>query len=412
MRKITVALAAVAAGAVVGVGAYLASSSSHDYSVKLVMPEAIEIVNDTPVQVDGRPVGRVTDVDVKNDKAIVTASVDSPTAPLHAGTSTVVEWRSILGERYIELTPGPKSNPTLPSGALIEASKPQVTVDDLLQTLDAPTRKHVSSLVQRLQSTLSHREPDVNATLKTAGPTADALGQVLSAVGQDGPAIRQLVTDVHQVTSQLAARGGNLAGVVNDLGTITGEAVDQQRQLARAVRELPSSLSAAKKTLDKVPDATDAATPLLNDLAPATSKLKSVSTNLNPVLHDLSPTLNRLRPTLQSANELLRSTPEFMDKTHGTLPELTTVTDQVSPAVRFLRPYTPEFAGWAANWGKGFSYVDASGMMGKLNVSTGTIEQADLTPQGLPILQNTGTNRAPGANANQPWTDANGDSPR
>lgn len=412
MRKQTVALAAAVVGAAVGVGGYLVSPSADDYEMQLVMPSAIGMVDGTPVQVDGHDVGRVTSVEVKDYKAIVTASVDEEYAPLHAGTTTGVEWRSALGERYIKVNPGPESNPPLPSGAMIEANRPQVTVQDLVESLDAPTRKHVSSLVRRLDGTLEQRQSDVNDTLKTAGPTVEALGQVLAGVGQDGPVIRQLVSDVRQVTSQLSSRGGKLSAVVNDLGKVTGQAVAQQQQLAAAVKELPSALASAKETLDAVPSATDAAKPLLHDLAPATARLKSVSRNLNPVLHDLSPTLAQLRPTLQSANELLQYTPEFLDNAHGALPKVTNAFTQLSPAVKFLRPYTPEIVGWAANWGKGFSYVDAVGMMGKLNVSTGTAMQADFTPQGLPILHNTGTKRAPGANANQPWTDANGDAPR
>lgn len=411
MRKLIVAFLAAAVGVVIGTGAYLVSSAN-DYEVKLVMPNAIGMADGTPLQVGGRDVGRVTGIEVKDDKAIVTASVEGQHAPLHSGTKTAVEWRSVLGERYIKVSPGPEKNPPLPSGALIQGNRPQVTTQDLLATLDGPTRKHVSSLVQNLEKTLDQREPDMNATLHTAGPTVDALGQVLGAVGEDGPAIRRLVSDVRQVTNQLSSRGGKLADVVNDLGKITGAAVTQQKQLASAVEELPSALSSAKETLDKVPAATDAAKPLLDDLAPATTKLKSVSSNLSPVLRDLRPTLAELRPTLQSANELLKHTPGFLDNAHGTLPDVTNAFTELSPAVKFLRPYTPEAVGWAANWGKGFSYYDAVGMMGKLNVSTGTVMQADLTPQGLPILMNNGTKRAPGANVDQPWTDANGDAPR
>src|SRR4051812_46458364 len=102
----------------------------------VVLPNAIGVVAGTPVQLNGFDVGQVTSITAKGNKAVVNLSVDKLPTPLHTGTTVTVEWRSLLGERYLQLTPGPAANPVLPNGAMIQAGSAQVVVEDLLQALD------------------------------------------------------------------------------------------------------------------------------------------------------------------------------------------------------------------------------------------------------------------------------------
>lgn len=378
------------------------------YSVQLVMPSAANLVTGSRVQIKGVDVGEVEDLSTRSGRAIVNVSVSGQHAPLHSGTTARVVWSSALGERVVELDPGPASNPKLPEGALLQARPTHVEVDDLLAALDAPTREKLKSLVAGLDRTMAGHEDKLNETLKTAGPAVGALGQVLEGVGRDGPAIRALVTRLHAMAGPLAQRQEQLREIVTTAERFTGATAQRQRQLAEGLRQVPATLDAANSALKRVPKAADASIPLLNDLQPATRRLPSVAHNLSPLLVDLRPAAARLRPVLKATRSVLQNTPTMLDMSHGVLPSMTRTFDKSAPAVRFLRPYTPELIGWLSNWGNAFSTYDAQGNLAHVLLTASSASLNNNPGVKPPGIQHD-LRPPPGAAEGQPWTDANGD---
>jgi phospholipid/cholesterol/gamma-HCH transport system substrate-binding protein len=305
-RRILLTLVAVAL--VVGVGIEKTGGGG-GYHVKLVMPSAAMLSHRTPVWINGQRAGEIDKLEVKNGKAVATLSLDDHWGPLHTGTSSRVDWVSAVGERVLTLYPGKKSNPEIPDGGMFDGPSRQVEVDQVLATLDAPTRAKLASLIGQLDQTTQGHETELNDAITSASGTVSGLGSVLIAVGDDGPAIRTLVTQLRQMTDQASARRAKLSATVQDLTSISSAVAGQQAQISATLRELPSALAAARTTLGKVPAASDATVGLLHDLRPATDKLPGVSADLAPTLVDLRPTVAQLRPLLSAASELLGKTP-------------------------------------------------------------------------------------------------------
>jgi phospholipid/cholesterol/gamma-HCH transport system substrate-binding protein len=410
-RKLLIAGCVLAAVLATSAALVLDADAGEGYEIKVAMTSAAGIVAGLPVQVDGFDVGEVTAVTAQDNQGVVTLSLSPEHASLHTGTTVVVEWRSVLGEHFLQLHPGPESNPVLPSGSMIEAGSNQVLVEDLLEALDEPTRAHLTSVVDQLQKTFDGKESDVNDLLRTAGPTVEALGAVLDAVGQDGPAIRELVTNAHQVTSVLAQRRDKLGAMITDLGRTADVVAPQQQQLTDGLAELPATLDAAQGALDRVPAATESTVPMLQDLRPAAARLPATAANLNPVLRDLRPTVAELRPTLDAASTLLQFTPGLLDSATATLPGMTQAVRSLGPAVQFLRPYTPEMMGMIDNWGNVYSQYNGSGHFGHLLISYGQTA-VNNQPNMAPVGGQVNPSPAPGHSSGQPWTDANGNRPR
>lgn len=404
-------IAAVVALGLAG-GTYLMASSGDgaedydDYEVVLVADNAVNVAKGSQVNIRGFRAGAVSAVEARDGKALITLSLSGDQVPLRAGTSAVVEWKAVIGERTIALTPGPAANPVIPSGSMINVGQEQVEADELLAALDSKTRRHLTSTVRRLDATLKNHPGDLQQTLRNSGPTVRALGEVLKAVGEDGPAIRRLVTDLRKMMDPLAARQQKMARVVRDLSTVTGNVAPQHEQLSRGLKELPSTLRAAKKTLDEVPGASDQAAPLLKEMRPATRQLTRVSKNLSPLLTDLRPTMAELRPTLGSASQLLQRTPELLDSAHSVVPDLTYTVRKLNPAVSFLRPYTPDLVGWLSNWGNAFASYDSRGHIFRGLIQAGPSALND--NPGVPVGFEVDPAPAPGKASGNPWTDANG----
>lgn len=404
-----VALAAVAT-AVVGGTAWAVEND--DYELKLVMPNAANVLEGSRVEVDGSPVGSVTGLEARDNQALVTVSVDGDHAPLHSGSKAQVEWRGLLGERVIRLIPGPESNPEIPSGSLMEAGSEQVELDQVLAALDEPTRKHLNSTLQQLDQQLKDNPQDLRGALASAGPAVQELGEILKAVGQDGPAIQGLIRNLKTMMEPVAARHVELEKIVRDLNAATGEMSSEQTQLKRALSELPSTLDSAKRTMDGVPAAVDETVPLLRDLRPATQQLTSVSQNLSPLLSDLRPAISDLRPILNAADDLLQRTPALLDSAHTTVPGVNTALTQLNPAVQFLRPYTPDAMGWLSNWSAAFANYDSQGHYFHGLVQVGPNALDDNPGAAVGLKGGPNSRPAPGMASGQAWVDANGSAPR
>jgi phospholipid/cholesterol/gamma-HCH transport system substrate-binding protein len=401
----TLALVVVAAAWLV-----VALVGGSSYSVKVVLGSATNLVVGGTVEVKGFKAGTITGLGVESGKAVVTLELDDGYAPLHDGAAVTVGWKALLGERIIDISDGPKSNGVIPDGGMITGKQSEpVELDKVLNTLDPATRKHLSAAVKSLSATLGspRKTSDLQATITSAGPALQALGQVLRALGADGPAIHNLVSRVDRMVGTVSAHDGAIRDVVDELTTLANATADQRASVTATLKQLPATLEVASTTLAEIPGVVDRADPLLKDLAPATAKLPSVARNLRPVLLNLQPVAAQLRPTLAAAAELLKFTPGLLDTAHTTVPGIDATLSYLEPVLSFLRPYTPELQGFLSNWASAFAGYNANGHFARFLAQAGPTS-VDVNPGIMPPGVTNDPYPLPGANVGQPWSDAFG----
>ncbi|MFD4195273.1 MlaD family protein [Amycolatopsis thermoflava] len=402
MRRILV-IAAVAVAVVAG-AAWAAGGRS--YRVGVLLGSATNLHEGGVVTMNGFPAGTIESISVQDGKAMIRLALDSDRGPLHDGAKLTVEWKALLGERWIEIADGAPGNAVIPDGGMIPGTQAEpMNLDQVLAALDKPTRDHLSSLVKQLDTTLEGSEQDANATLRAAGPALAALGQVLGSIGHDGPAIRDLVTQLNAMVSTLAAHDSDVRAVIDALSRTTSATVGQRQQLATALQLLPGTLDTANTVLGNVPGTADKAVPLLRDLRPATQQLPSAAQHLSPVLRQVPPLLDKLAPTLTSAKQLLEFTPGLLDAVHQTVPGVSETAGYLGPVLNYLRPYTPELAGWVSEWTSNGGNYDANGHFVRFYLQEGATTFGNSPGILLPGTENE-PYPLPGANANQPWQDA------
>ncbi|NKQ57739.1 MCE family protein [Amycolatopsis sp. K13G38] len=406
MRRLIIAFIA-AAVVVAGVVLALPSAMS-GYTVTVVLDSAANVVRGGTVAINGFEAGKVDDITVQDGKAKVSLALAGGQGPLHDGAVVTIEWKAVLGERWIAVTDGPKSNPVIPSGGMIRGSMPSpMEFDQVLAALDQPTRDHLVSLINTLNGTVGGSEQDLNRTLRTAGPAVQALGDVVRGLGADGPAISQLVTQLDTMVHTVATRDSDVTTIINELSRTTALTAQQKQALADALKKLPDTLRAATSTLGDVPGTVDKALPLLHAAKGATDRLPALARNLSPLLADLRPAVAQLKPTLAAASDLLDTTPALLDAAHAVLPGANSAVGSLLPALSFLRPYTPELAGWLANWGSLAASYDANGHYAHIYIQAGA-GNLDANPGVVPPGYVSDPNPMPGSLVGQSWTDAFG----
>lgn len=387
---------------------------SDPYTVKFLMPLADKTFVGAKVTVNGEQVGSISDLGVRDGMAVVTAEIDEDHAPLPAGTQGRVRWESVLGARTLEIIPGESGNADLPSGHLLTSNVEGAELDDLLAMLDAPTRKKLQNLVASLSTTVDGKEQKLNKTLQEAGPTIQALGEVARAVGEDGPAIKKLVSQLRGVTTTMAAKDDDLSASVAQLSALMGAVAAEQESLKATLTRLPGTLDVATRTLGAVESPVDSARELLRDLQPATTQLPALAKDLKPALADAKPALADLTPILKSADQLLTDTPSLASGLRDLLPTTDAALTQANPMVDFLRPYTPEVAGWMSNWTATFGNRNQMGNYARALITASVSSVADALP-GVPPGMGQNPRPVPGSlnawNSKQllGWTDATGE---
>lgn len=412
-RAKIITVAALAVVGLVAAAALLLTSGGGGQRLAVVLPAATNLVEGTPIRINGFPAGRVENIAAIGNRARVEFTVDADHAPLHDGAQVRIGWKATLGERQFEVTDGAPGNPALPDGATVPGRMPApVEFDDLLGVLDAPTRQHLVSVVGSLDKRVGGSTRDVNATLRAAGPALDALGNVLRGVGTDGVAVRRVVTELDGLVGVLNDRDAQLRGVVEHLAGTSATVAGQQRRIGELLARAPGVLDKATTVLGEVPATVDAASPLLRDLRPVAARLRPVAADLRPLLADLRPALADLRPALGSAEDLLDRTPDLLDRLGDTLPAATGTLRNYAPALRFLRPYSPELAGWMSNWASSMANYDSNGHYARGLVQAG-LEAINANPGvvlGPGVAQDA--RPLPGAASDETWTDAFGSGPR
>jgi phospholipid/cholesterol/gamma-HCH transport system substrate-binding protein len=417
--------------------------SHYRYEVTVVFPEATDLESGSLVEVNGFDVGNVARLAVNDGQAMVTVAVKGPNDPLHTGTKATIDYKALLGERYVELVPGPKSNPTIPNHGVITGGENRVELAQALDSLNPATRKQLQKDIPQLSTlTGGTNTNNIQQTLTDAAPTIQALSAVLSAVGSDGVALKNLVTGMEQLTTRLNTKQSSLVSTVSGLDQTFDAVAKQDTALQSSISALPATLTQANTTLKMLPTTTQDVLPLLSDLQPGAAALPAFAAKLKPVADELQPVVTDLEPTLTGLNTLLTYTPNLESSLNSVVPgvqtALTTLeTNQTlntatgtetSNALDFLRPYTPELAGFVTNWSNWLSAYNDTGHVAPIAVEYG-IAALDLQPSdnnytapstivgptqdtcpsdALSALTCTVTNAqnppSPGTETGQPWT--------
>jgi phospholipid/cholesterol/gamma-HCH transport system substrate-binding protein len=387
-------------------GATLTRVGATGYDLVGVFPDAANLVRGSRVRLDGLDVGAVRSISTRDGMALVRFSVDDDHAPLRDGTQLRIDYQALLGERVITVLPGPADNPRLQSGAMIQGGAPRVDLDMVLRALDPDVRDALQSDIDGLRGVLEPRADQAQATIVSSGPAVAALGEVLAAVGNDGPALRDLVLRAREMVSILLERRDEVSGTIDGLTGSLEQMAAERAALGESISQLPETLTWAESTLDRVPGTVEETRPLLDALAPATEQLPGIAADLRPLLGDLRPLVADLRPAAASLATVLTDAPPLLGDLRALLPEADAATAASLAALDFLRPYTPELAGWLSNWGSVGASYDANGHYARIHVSAGP-ENVNRLPFQLPTNK-TNVQRAPGELEGQPWTDAAG----
>src|SRR3954468_21466790 len=112
------------------------------YQVKINFPEATTLAEQADVRISGVPVGKVQKKQLNGKLTEAVLNIDSRYAPLPADTRAILRQKTLLGETYVELTPGSRNGPKIPDGGKLPQGQVGDTVqlDEIFRSFD-PARR-------------------------------------------------------------------------------------------------------------------------------------------------------------------------------------------------------------------------------------------------------------------------------
>jgi len=371
MKPARIVTLLVAAVAVVLVGIVLLGGSSNPTYV-MTFETAGQMVKDNDVQVGGRRVGKVSNIELTdNNQANVTIEVEEPYAPLHEGTTAVMRATSLSGvaNRYIALTPGPQNAPVISEGETIPVDQTTtiVDIDQLFNTLDPETTKGLAEVIQGFGTWYRGRGLEARKGLPYLSPSLNATIGLIEKLNSDQPALEQMVQSTSSVVGTLAAKGPTLTNLVTNANISFGAIGDENESLAEALQYLPQTLRRGsttfvnlRTTLNSVDQLVAASKPATKNLAPFLADLEPLLTQADPTLTDLALTVSKPGAD-NDFTSLMQDAPAVSKGAQKSFPASITAINDSLPTLSYARPYAPELVGLLRDFGQGTSNYDANG---------------------------------------------------
>ncbi|MHB8572845.1 MAG: MlaD family protein [Candidatus Dormibacteria bacterium] len=238
------AFAAVAAGGIFGVHGLLPGGDA--YTLLIPMSSAAGLYPGSDVLIAGAHAGSVQDITLDGDHVLVTIAVDGADAPVHTDASAALRPKSLLGEKYVALDPGSAAG-TLASGTTLSAAQVTGTVElqDVANSLDAPTRAKLQTLVVELGGGLLGRGADMNQGFQAGAQDLTDLSSVTAALSQRDRDLETVITTLDQVLAELAQsdRRQELGALLTNSQQLLADLSSQDQQVKTLLANANASLA-------------------------------------------------------------------------------------------------------------------------------------------------------------------------
>jgi phospholipid/cholesterol/gamma-HCH transport system substrate-binding protein len=323
------------------------------YRVHVDFPEATQLSKEAEVRISGVKVGKVRQIEPDSDTGLTAAvlELDSRFAPIPRDTRAILRQKTLLGETYVELSPGTGSGPKVQDGGHLAQAQVSDTVelDEILRTFDPTTRNRFSVWLDQQGRAVGRNAKAINDSLALLTPFADETDDVLDVLGAQSADTRRLVLNTGAVFEALTERQGQLRDLIVQSNRFWRVTARRDSQLADTFRVLPTFLRESRATTERVTRFAKETDPLIDQLRPAARELSPTLVDLGALAPDLRGFFHDLDPLVRVSKRGLPATEQVLDNTRPLLVRLDPFLRDFTPIVDYLGLYRREIAGFFAN---------------------------------------------------------------
>ena len=324
------------------------------YEVKIPFTEAAQLATQSDVRISGVSVGKVQKIKLSPDgkHALATLELNDKYGPIPADTKATLRQKTLLGETYVELTPGDANGPkladggTLPAGHVTQA----VQLDEIFRTFNPKTRLAFQQWMQNASIALKGQGLALSNAFGELEPTFTDADRVLRVLDTQSNAVKQLISNGGTVFQALSERQGQLSGLIRNSDRVFTTTARRNRELQETFIALPTFLDESRATLTRLQRFAQNTDPLVQqlrpsarDLAPVARDLGKLSVQLDGFFEGLRPVVAGSRKAFPALRRLLVA--DFPVLLNGVPPFLR----QLNPLLQAAGLYKREIAAFFAN---------------------------------------------------------------
>ena len=321
------------------------------YRIHAFFSDASQLSPNADVRIAGVTVGKVITVKQVGLDTDATIQLRPDFVPLPADSRAILRQKTLLGETFVQLTPGTPGSRTLQDGSRLAASQivQRQPLDRLLGALDTKTRSNLQALFTGTASALKGRGGDLNQAFAGLGPAAESLAAIVQILDHQRGAVKGLVRDTGTVLNTVAARSSDVQGLVTRGNEVLATTAARNHQITQTVKDLPGLLTQLRTTMRALDHTGLLATPVLQALRPAAGDalpalrgldaLAPKATKLFTSFHRLIPTARRALPAVA---QVVNAVTPFADSLYP-------VAQNIVPVINIVNAHKGELLGTMAN---------------------------------------------------------------
>jgi phospholipid/cholesterol/gamma-HCH transport system substrate-binding protein len=323
------------------------------YRFKVSFGEATQLAHEADVRISGVPVGKVKDIQTnqKTGRSDATIELKPEYAPLPSDAKAILRQKTLLGETYVELTPGtPRSRPVPDNGRLGTGQVAStVELDEILRTFDPKTRAAFQNWIQTQAVSINGRGQDLSDALGNLAPFAQDTTKVLQILNEQKAGVSALVRNTGEVFTALSERDGQLAGVITNSNRVFQTTAARNADLQATFKALPTFEKESSTTLKRLSQFSTNANPVVSNLRPAAKELSPTFVQLSKLAPDLKALFRSIDPLVAASKKGLPATTEFLDQLHPLLANFDAPLKQLNPVLDGANLYKNEITAFFAN---------------------------------------------------------------
>lgn len=247
------------------------------YEIKVPFNEATQLAEQSDVRISGVNVGKVQNIELAPNgrQALATVDIDDRYAPLPESTRAILRTKTLLGETYIELTPGSRSGPELDDGGTLPEANiaESVQLDEIFRTFNAQTRHAFQEWMQEAAVAINGQGQSLSYALGGLEPTFTELDKLFRVLDTQRLAVSQLFRNGATTFSALRGREGELANLIQASNSVFQTTAQRDRDIEALFRAFPTFLDESRLTLNRLKGFSQNADPLMKQLVPAAEEL-------------------------------------------------------------------------------------------------------------------------------------------
>jgi phospholipid/cholesterol/gamma-HCH transport system substrate-binding protein len=331
------------------------------YQFTADFPEATTLALEADVRIGGVSVGKVKELELPEEgnatRAVI--EIEPEFAPIAEDAKAILRQKTLLGETFVELTPGSnveegapvslgaqggatdaetEAVEAVPEGGHLASTQVQnaTQIDEIFNALDEETRESFQRWQANAAIAIQDRGLDLNDSFGNLGPFITDASGVLEVLERQKVALKGVVRDTGEVFEALTDRDQELAGVITGSNDTFDALASQERALAETFQIFPTFQRETRLTFERLDEFQAETRPLVQDLIPVAQDLSPTLRSVRKLSPDLEDLFKELRPLIRVSKKGLPALRRFLDELAPVLDRMDPFLANLNPVIRYL----------------------------------------------------------------------------